>query len=341
MLNSLTWETLKSRPARRPGVRHGEPGITPTSLHTGSGYSPSMQLQCYTMIAVISAVFSLAAKTVSGQSVNSLDTCRLTTPSLGEQVVTDAVSGFKYFWVTQCGYHSVNTSSPSIEVRGTEHVSDAVLEKAARLTHLIVSFMSPTLFRRVAANVAVGIYYRRTEDPSVFPEYTPAPNCRNVCTGNCSLTCSDRGLPVAYEIAYGGRLVVVPAQNVACSSSNPNQFENLLVAEFSRALYKYGLTETQKLKLEDANRDAQSVWGKEIPVTDYFRQATLSWFQSTKLNSGTTYGMNSCQGSALCPSEWYSRNNIRQKDHRLYDALNDIYNNDRAYIHGGITLCEW
>ncbi|XP_046568646.1 uncharacterized protein LOC124277036 [Haliotis rubra] len=297
--------------------------------------------QCCTVIAAIFAVFSLSVQTASGQSAGSIDTCRLTTSSVEEQVVTDAVSGFKYVWATQCGYSSTTPSVPSIEVRGTTHVSDAVLQKAARLTHLMVSFMSPTLFRRVAANVAVGIYYRRTEDPSVFPEYTPTPNCRTTCTGNCSLTCSDHGLPVLYEVAYGGRLVVVPAQNVECSSTNPNHYENLLVAEFSRSLYKYGLTESLKQKVLDANMDALSAWGRTIPVIDYFRQASLAWFQSTKLNSATTYGMNTCQGSALCPSEWFSRNNMKQKDNRLYDALNDIYNNDRAYIHGGVTLCDW
>ncbi|XP_067670533.1 uncharacterized protein [Haliotis asinina] len=295
----------------------------------------------YAVLEAIFAVFTLSTHTVTGQSADSFSTCRLTTSSVGEQVVTDAVSGFKYMWATQCGYSNTKPSAPSIEVRGTTHVSDAALQKAARLTHLMVSFMSPTLYRRVAANLAVGIYYRRTEDISVFPEYTPTPNCRNICTGNCSLTCSDRSLPLAYEIAYGGRLVVVPAQNVECSSTNPNQFENLLVAEFSRSIYKYVLTDSHKQKVLDANSDAPSAWGMTIPVIDYFRQASLSWFQSTKLNSATTYGMNTCQGSALCPNEWFTRNNMKQKDSRLYEVLNDIYNNDRAYIHGGINLCDW
>ncbi|XP_064615616.1 uncharacterized protein LOC135479650 [Liolophura sinensis] len=259
---------------------------------------------------------------------------------------------FKYLWVSQCGYAPVyNPDEISIQVSSTLSVPNNLLDKAARLVYLLTRFMPRPLFRALSQNMSVGVFVHRQDLPSAFPEYTAkadTPQCAGRCDAECSQTCIETGDKFDTQWVYGGPRVLVASQNLNCDRDlfNDPQFGllNLLVSEIcqitgnllppgtSQALYQSYQTAL------DTN-----IWVSSTAMrsaSDYFLQASLTWFASTRLTDLTTGGMNIC-GEQPCSTEIDSRKRIEELDPGLYDVMNEVYNNGRRYIRGGITVCRW
>ncbi|XP_041375907.1 uncharacterized protein LOC121388552 [Gigantopelta aegis] len=253
-------------------------------------------------------------------------------------------TGFSHLWVTRCRIfrEKPNPTQKSILVSATLNVDEEILYKGARLVNLLTRFIPHDLYDSVAESMSVGIYSEGHEHPDVFPEYMPIEECKATCRGDCSKTCTDRGIQISQQISYDGRRVVVPDGDKDCPFRDPvTRLQNLLVKEFASSLLKHGLTDTYKRQLEEAHKSGLSVWVGRPPVNRYFQQATLSWFQATKLSPRVTYGMNRCSGGVICYDEQSSRQNMKETDALLYSVLNAIFNNKNSYLIGGITLCEW
>ncbi|XP_052276048.1 uncharacterized protein LOC127875224 isoform X2 [Dreissena polymorpha] len=271
------------------------------------------------------------------------------------------------FYATQCGYEiKAKPEGPSIEVLGVGlQYPDATL-KAAKLVHLMVRFMSRSVFLRLANQSAVGLFSVQALPANVFNEFKLnmplecAANCRvitfsNGSTYDCSGWCTSPeypynspSYPINYLWAYGNmsRAFVVET-NVVCQGFNPSGgTENYLIREFGLNIVTRALDDDIMSNLDLAYQDsvAQERYKDLKNVYDYFAKGTLAWFNGVIRNDlgGVACSSNpGVAGSNLCETGYDQRNYIKQKDAKLYKVLNHVYNSDRGYLAAGASTCIW
>ncbi|XP_041361775.1 uncharacterized protein LOC121377752 isoform X2 [Gigantopelta aegis] len=218
--------------------------------------------------------------------------------------------------------------------------------EAALVVSHMTRHMPSSVFSRLAARSSVGVF-SKAEKLTIYPQYkhlTNTPECHNRCDGTCRHTCTFDGRKWENLAGLGGLRALIVEDNVMCTSRDPyHHHENILVHEFAHTIHHHGLNLTTSNKVRAAynNTKTNRLWTSSsyamANYEEYFAEATTSWYNANQQSSAGR--MNKCGTSHYCLSASDARDYMHKHDPRLYDILNYVYNNGKAYLPGRITTC--
>jgi hypothetical protein len=259
------------------------------------------------------------------------------------------LSNLKYKYLSSNGQVFNQAGPGRFEIAATLAVSTSGHNTGIDIIRRMTRYMPPKVFPELAKKGSFGMFTAK-EAPTVFPEFKEhkdRPECKDICTGACEVTCTSDGRKFDSLAGVASSRGTSLVENTLCTPQEPYHHQyNVLLHEFAHVVHINALSPDYSKKIKNAflNAKTKSIWDLKsyamVNEYEYFAEAAGVFFNANR-HPQSNGGMNSCgkpKGS-FCSSETEGRAWLRRKDPQLFDALSFAFTNYRPTLLSGLAVC--